>query len=140
MEYNPDEYPLLVEPIFNDSADVVYGSRFRFHGGSRVLFFRHMMGNRFLTFLSNLFTDLALTDMETCYKVFKRNIIEKISIEENGFWFEPEITAKIAKLKCRVFEVGISYYAREYAEGKKNTWKDGFWAIWCIVKYNLLRT
>jgi len=135
MEYDPNEYPRLVEPILNNRADVVFGSRFLGGDAHRVLYFWHRVGNGFLTLLSNMFTNLNLTDMETCYKVFRREIIQGIKIEENRFGFEPEITAKIAKLHCRIFEVGISYYGRTYDEGKKIGWRDGFRAIYCIVKY-----
>jgi glycosyltransferase involved in cell wall biosynthesis len=136
MEYDPNEYPLLVEPILNNRADVVFGSRFLGGNAHRVLYFWHRVGNGFLTLLSNMFTNLNLTDMETCYKVFRREIIQDIKIEENRFGFEPEITAKIAKLHCRIYEVGISYYGRTYDEGKKIGWRDGFRAIYCIVKYH----
>ena len=139
LEYDPDEYPKLVKPLVEGKADVVYGSRFIGHEPHRVLYFWHRVGNMILTLLSNMFTNLNLTDMETCYKVFKRDIIQSIDIEENRFGFEPEITAKIAKKQCRVFEVGISYYGRTYAEGKKIGWKDGLRAIFCIIKYNLFR-
>lgn len=139
LEYDPDEYPKLVKPIVEGRADVVYGSRFMGHEPHRVLYFWHRVGNMILTLLSNMFTNLNLTDMETCYKVFKRDIIQSIDIEEKRFGFEPEITAKIAKKQCRVFEVGISYYGRTYAEGKKIGWKDGLRAIFCIIKYNLFR-
>ena len=137
LEYDPQEYPNLVEPILRNKADVVYGSRFMGSQPHRVLYFWHSVGNMVLTVLSNMFTNLNLTDMETCYKVFRREIIQGISIKENRFGFEPEITAKIAKLECRIFEVGISYYGRTYKEGKKVGWKDGFRAIYCIIKYNL---
>ena len=137
LEYDPNEYPRLVEPIINNRADVVFGSRFLGGNAHRVLYFWHRVGNGFLTLLSNMFTNLNLTDMETCYKVFRREIIQSIKIEENRFGFEPEITAKIAKLHCRIYEVGISYYGRTYDEGKKIGWKDGFRAIYSIVKYNL---
>lgn len=139
LEYDPNEYAWLMKPIEQDKADVVYGSRFISGSAHRVLYFWHSMGNGFLTFLSNMFTNLNLTDMETCYKAFKREIIEQIEIEENSFGMEPELTAKVAKLKCRIYEVGISYYGRTYQEGKKINWKDGFRAIYCIVKYNLFR-
>jgi glycosyltransferase involved in cell wall biosynthesis len=139
LEYDPNEYPLLVEPILNDKADVVFGSRFMGGQPHRVLYFWHRVGNGLLTLLSNMFTNLDLSDMETCYKVFRREIIQGISIEENRFGFEPEITAKIAKTRCRIYEVGISYYGRTYEEGKKIGWKDGFRALYCIVKYNLFR-
>jgi glycosyltransferase involved in cell wall biosynthesis len=137
LEYDPNEYPRLVEPIINNRADVVFGSRFLGGDAHRVLYFWHRVGNGFLTLLSNMFTNLNLTDMETCYKAFRREIIQSINIQEKRFGFEPEITAKIAKLNCRIYEVGISYYGRTYREGKKIGWKDGFRAIYCIVKYNL---
>ena len=139
LEYDPNEYELLMKPITDNRADVVYGSRFSSGSANRVLYFWHRLGNGFLTLLSNMFTNLNLTDMETCYKAFKREIIDQIEIEENGFGMEPELTAKIAKLKCRIYEVGISYYGRTYQEGKKINWKDGVRAIYCIVKYNLFR-
>lgn len=137
MEYDPNEYPRLVEPILNNRADVVFGSRFLGGDAHRVLYFWHRMGNGFLTLMSNMFTNLNLTDMETCYKVFRREIIQGILIEENRFGFEPEITAKLSKLNCRIYEVGISYYGRTYDEGKKIGWRDGFRALYCILKYNL---
>ena len=137
LEYDPNEYPRLVEPILYNRADVVFGSRFLGGDAHRVLYFWHRVGNGFLTLLSNMFTNLNLTDMETCYKVFRREIIQSINIQEKRFGFEPEITAKIAKLNCRIYEVGISYYGRTYDEGKKIGWRDGFRAIYCIVKYNL---
>jgi glycosyltransferase involved in cell wall biosynthesis len=136
LEYNPDEYPQLIAPILSGDAEVVYGSRF-LGGPRRVLFFRHTMGNRLLTFLSNLFTDLNLTDMETCYKVFRTDIIKRLNLQSNRFGMEPEITAKLAKMGCRIYEIPISYHGREYWEGKKIGWKDGFSAIWTIVKYSL---
>jgi len=139
LEYDPNEYALLVEPIAQGKADVVYGSRFLGGAPHRVLYFWHRVGNGVLTLMSNMFTNLNLTDMETCYKVFKREIIQAIPIEENRFGFEPEITAKLARRELRIFEVGISYYGRTYAEGKKIGWKDGFRAIYCIIKYNLFR-
>ena len=139
LEYDPHEYHLLLDPILRGKADVVYGSRFLGGGAHRVVYYWHYMGNRFLTTLSNMFTNINLTDMETCYKLFKREIIQSITIEENRFGFEPEITAKIARMKCRIYEVGISYYGRTYEEGKKIGWRDGFRAIWCILKYNLFR-
>ena len=139
LEYDPNEYPNLIAPIAEDRADVVYGSRFMGAAPHRVLYFWHRLGNGFLTLLSNMFTNLNLTDMETCYKAFRRSVIQSIEIEENRFGFEPEITAKVSKLGCRIYEVGISYYGRTYAEGKKIGYRDGFRAIYCIVKYNLLR-
>jgi glycosyltransferase involved in cell wall biosynthesis len=139
LEYDPNEYPSLVAPIAEDRADVVYGSRFMGAAPHRVLYFWHRLGNGFLTILSNMFTNLNLTDMETCYKAFRRSVIQSIEIEEDRFGFEPEITAKVSKLGCRIYEVGISYYGRTYAEGKKIGYRDGFRAIYCIVKYNLFR-
>ena len=139
LEYDPQEYPRLVDPILKNRADVVFGSRFLGGDAHRVLYFWHRIGNGVLTLLSNMFTNLNLTDMETCYKVFRREIIQGIQIEENRFGFEPEITAKISKLNCRIYEVGISYYGRTYSEGKKIGWRDGFRAIYCIIKYNFFR-
>jgi glycosyltransferase involved in cell wall biosynthesis len=136
LEYDPNEYAVLLKPITMGRADVVYGSRFAGHGAHRVLYFWHYAGNKFLTLLSNIFTNLNLTDMETCYKVFTKEAVEGIRIQENRFGFEPEITAKLAKKKLRIYEVPISYYGRTYAEGKKINWKDGFWALWCIFRYN----
>jgi len=138
LEYDPAEYPVLLKPILDGKADVVYGSRFAGHGAHRVLYFWHYVGNRFLTLLSNLFTNLNLTDMETCYKVFTRAALDGVVIKEKRFGFEPEITAKMAKKKLRIYEVPISYYGRTYEQGKKINWKDGVRALWCIVKYNLL--
>jgi glycosyltransferase involved in cell wall biosynthesis len=139
LEYDPSEYSRLIQPILDDKADVVFGSRFMGGQPHRVLYFWHRVGNGILTTMSNIFTNLNLTDMETCYKVFRREIIQSITIEENRFGFEPEITAKIAKMRCRVYEVGISYYGRTYEQGKKVNWKDGIRAVYCIVKYNLFR-
>lgn len=137
LEYDPEEYPKLLAPILSGKADVVYGSRFMGGDAHRVLYFWHYAGNRFLTLISNIFTNLNLSDMETCYKVFRKSVIERLTITENRFGFEPEITAKIAKLNCRVYEVGISYSGRTYNEGKKIGWRDGVRAIICIIKYNL---
>ena len=139
LEYDPNEYPMLVQPIAENRADVVFGSRFMGGRAHRVLYFWHSVGNKFLTLCSNALTNLNLTDMETCYKVFRREIIQGIVIEENRFGFEPEITAKVAKTRCRIYEVGISYYGRTYAEGKKIGWRDGVYAFYCIAKYNLFR-
>jgi len=138
LEYDPNEYTILLNPILNGFADVVYGSRFIGGKPHRILFFWHSLGNKFLTFLSNMFNNLNLTDMETCYKVFKADIIKNIKLNEKRFGFEPEVTAKIARIKdVRIYEVGISYYGRTYEEGKKIGWKDGFRAIYCILKYGL---
>ncbi len=139
LEYDPNEYIKVISPILQNKADVVFGSRFTSGEPHRIVYFWHMMGNRFLTLLSNIFTNLNLTDMETCYKAFRREIIQSIEIEEDRFGFEPEVTAKIARKKCRIYEVGISYYGRTYEEGKKIGWKDGFRAIYCILKYNLFK-
>ena len=139
LEYDPAEYHRLLVPILSGKADVVFGSRFTGSDAHRVLYYWHSVGNRMLTVLSNMATDLNLTDMETCYKTFRREIIRKIKIEENRFGFEPEITAKVAKLKVRIYEVAISYYGRTYAEGKKIGWRDGIHALWCLFKYNFLR-
>lgn len=139
LEYDPGEYDRMLEPILKGKADVVYGSRFLGSGAHRVLYYWHMVGNRLLTSLSNMFTDLNLTDMESGFKMFKRGILERIVIEENRFGMEPEITAKVAKLKVPIYEVSISYYGRTYAEGKKINWKDGLRAVYAIFKYNLFR-
>jgi glycosyltransferase involved in cell wall biosynthesis len=137
LEYDPHEYPVLLQPILDGKADVVYGSRFAGHGAHRVLYFWHSVGNRFLTFLSNLFTNINLSDMETCYKVFTRQALEGIELRQDRFGFEPEITAKIVKKRLRIYEVPISYYGRTYEEGKKIGWKDGVQALYCILRYNL---
>ncbi|MBN1828238.1 MAG: glycosyltransferase family 2 protein [Deltaproteobacteria bacterium] len=137
LEYDPQEIPKLLQPILDGRADVVYGSRFAGGKPHRVVYFWHMVGNRFLTLISNMFTNINLTDMETCYKMFRREVIQSIAIEEDRFGFEPEITAKIARRNCRIYEVGISYYGRTYAEGKKIGWRDGVRAIYAILKYNV---
>jgi len=139
LEYDPYEIPKVINPILLDKADVVYGSRFLGGEAKRVVYFWHMVGNKFLTALSNIFTNINLSDMETCYKAFRRDIISKVQIKEDRFGFEPEITAKIAKLKPRIYEVGISYYGRTYSEGKKINWKDGIRAIYCIIKYGITK-
>lgn len=139
LEYNPNEYAIVLGPILDNKADVVFGSRFISNRAHRVLYYWHRVGNGILTSFSNMFTNLNLSDMETGYKAFKREIIQTITIEENRFGFEPEITAKVAKLKCRIYEVGISYYGRTYEEGKKIGWIDGLRALYCIVKYNVFR-
>jgi len=137
LEYNPSDYNKLLNPIINNKADVVYGSRFLGTNERRILYFWHTLGNKFLTLLSNMFSNLNLTDMEVGYKVFKSEVLKNIQLKENRFGFEPEVTAKIAKKNIRIFEVGIDYFGRKYSEGKKITWKDGFSAIRCILKYNL---
>ncbi len=140
LEYDPNEYNILLKPILDNFADVVYGSRFMGGNAHRILFFWHSIGNKILTTLSNIFTNLNLTDMETCYKLFRREIIQGISLKEKRFGFEPEVTAKIARIKdIRIYEVGISYYGRTYNEGKKINWMDGFRAIYCILRYNLFK-
>ncbi len=140
LEYDPNEYGLLLQPILDGHADVVYGSRFMGGKPHRILFFWHSIGNKFLTMMSNAATNLNLTDMETCYKLFKADIIKSIDLKENRFGFEPEVTAKVARIPgIRIYEVGISYYGRTYAEGKKINWKDGFRALYCILKYGFLR-
>ena len=139
LEYDPEEYNLLIKPVLKGFADVVFGSRFMGGNPHRILFFWHSIGNYWLTLLSNMVTDLNLTDMETCYKMFRRDIVQGLTLEENRFGFEPEVTAKVARVKdARIYEVGISYYGRTYAEGKKIGWRDGFRAIYCILKYGLL--
>jgi glycosyltransferase involved in cell wall biosynthesis len=140
LEYDPQEYPRLMQPIISGRADVVFGSRFMGGNPHRVVYFWHMVGNRFLTLISNMFTNINLTDMETCYKMFRHEVVQSIAIKEDRFGFEPEITAKVAKAGFRIYEVGISYYGRTYAEGKKISWRDGFRAIYSILKYNLFKS
>lgn len=139
FEYDPRDYPVMIDPIISNQADIVYGSRFKGNRPHRVLYYWHRVGNGLLTLMSNMFTNLNLTDMETGYKAFRREVIQSINIEENRFGFEPEITAKIAAGQYRIYEVGIGYFGRTYLEGKKIGWKDGMRAIWCILKYNLRR-
>ena len=140
LEYDPSEYTNLLEPILMGHADVVYGSRFMGSNPHRILFYWHSIGNRFLTGLSNMFTNLNLTDMETCYKLFRSDLIKSLDLKEKRFGFEPEVTAKISRVPgIRIYEVGISYYGRTYDEGKKINWRDGFRALWCILKYNIIR-
>ncbi|MEQ3654930.1 MAG: glycosyltransferase family 2 protein [Dokdonia sp.] len=139
LEYDPNEYAILLKPVLNGNADVVYGSRFMGGNPHRILFFWHTIGNKFLTFLSNMFTNLNLTDMETCYKLFDAKMLKSLTLKEKRFGFEPEVTAKISRIpKVRIYEVGISYYGRTYEEGKKINWKDGVRALWCIFKYNTI--
>jgi len=139
LEYDPEEYHLLLKPVLAGKADVVYGSRFLGSGAHRVLYYWHSLGNRILTTLSNMFTNLNVSDMETCYKLFKREVLSQIRVEEDRFGFEPEITAKVSRLGVRIYEVPVSYYGRTYSEGKKIGWRDGIRALWCILKYNLFR-
>lgn len=139
LEYDPNEYPLMLKPMVDGQADVVFGSRFMGSGPHRVVYFWHMVGNRMLTLLSNMFTNINLSDMESCFKLFRRDVLQRIRIEEDRFGVEPELTAKVARLRVPIYEVGISYYGRTYEEGKKIGWRDGFRALYVIIKYNLLR-
>lgn len=139
LEYDPEDYPKLLKPIFENKADVVYGSRFSGGDSHRVLYFWHYLGNKLLTFFSNIFTNLNLTDMEVCYKVFRREILKQMELKENRFGFEPEFTAKISRINCRIYEVGISYSGRTYSEGKKINWKDGIRALYVIIKYGIFK-
>lgn len=140
LEYDPQEYNILLKPIVDEVADVVYGSRFMGGKPHRILFFWHSIGNKFLTFLSNMFSNLNLTDMETCYKMFRADVLKSLELQEKRFGFEPEVTQKVARIpKIRIYEVGISYYGRTFEEGKKISWKDGFHAIWCILKYGIFK-
>ena len=139
LEYDPSDYPILLKPILMGKADVVFGSRFAGHGAHRVLYFWHYVGNKFITLMSNIFTDLNLTDMETCYKAFTNEALQGITLKEKRFGFEAEITAKVAKKHLRIYEVPVSYYGRTYAEGKKINWQDGLRALWCIFRYNLFK-
>jgi len=137
LEYDPEEYPKLLRPIINDKADVVFSSRFVGSGEHRVLYFWHSVGNKLLTFLSNMFSNLNLTDVHSCYKVLRRDVLQQIRIEEDRFGFDPEVVAKVSRLRCRVYEVGVDYAGRTYEQGKKITWKDGVRTLWCILKYSL---
>ena len=138
LEYNPDEYRLVLAPILDKKADVVFGSRFVGNQPHRVLYFWHYVGNKFITLLANCLTNLNLTDIETCYKAFTKDVAKRLNLEEKRFGFEPEFTIKVAQMKMRVYEVGVSYSGRSYAEGKKINWKDGLWTMWCLIKYSLV--